>query len=245
MKLLAVVGCCVATIVLLAGEASSGSSAAPRLRARCATGAVPAVVAGKRVCLKAGQRCSPRREAVYRRYGFTCASGRLARLVRSQLSRSVYLSVPKERRVDEQTVLLAAQVGLPKPDAVFVEADGTFGSAASGSAASVYVQIDGKRVSNVSAIDWRGSVDPVRHSFNVVGFASLSSGRHTAELVGKPLAGSFAVGASSNLSVLVHPAQTAGASELGFEAGPFDYTTLGLRGPDLPHAPLVARTADV
>jgi hypothetical protein len=127
---------------------------------------------------------------------------------------------------------------------VFVEADGTFAPAASESAASVFIDVDGMRVSNLSTIDWRGSVDPVRHSFNAVGVASLSSGRHTVELVGQPVAGSFTVSSSSNLSVLVHPAQDVRASELTAEAGPFDYTTLGRLGPDLPHAPLVGRTVD-
>jgi hypothetical protein len=241
-----VAACSVALILLLAAEASGRSASDSRRYARCATGTVPAVIAGKHVCLKAGQRCSPKREAVYRRYGFTCTRRhRLARLVRSQLARSLYRSVSEERRVDERTVLLAAPLDLPKRDAVFVEADGTFAPATGDAAASISIHVDATRVSNVSTIDWRGSVDPVRHSFNVVGVVPLSAGHHTAELVGQPLAGSFTIGASSNLSVLVHPAQHVGASQLGAEAGPFDYTTLGRLGPDLPHAPLVTRTADV
>jgi len=204
------------------------------------------VIAGKHVCLKAAQHCSSKHESVYQRYGFTCARRRrLTRLVRSQLARSLYLSVSKDRRVHERTVLIAAQLDLPKPDTVFFESDGTFAPAVSNSAASVFIRVDGTRVSNVSTVDWRRSVEPVRHSFNAVGVASLVSGRHTVALVGQPLAGAFTVGASSNLSVLVHPAQHVRASELATEAGPFDYTSLGRLGPDLPHTPLIARTADV
>src|SRR4051794_23004761 len=151
MKSLTVAACCVAIIVLVAAEASGRTAAHSGPRAECLSGAVSAVVAGKRVCLKAGQLCSSTRDAVYQRYGFTCTKrARLARLVRSQLSRSLYLSVSEDYRVDVQRVLLAGQVDLPKPDGLFVEADGTFGPAASDSAASVYIQVDSKRVSNFS-----------------------------------------------------------------------------------------------
>lgn len=59
----------------------AGGSVRPAVAVkRCPRGAVPARVAGKRACLKAGQRCKHRLERQYRRYGFHCAaSGRLAR----------------------------------------------------------------------------------------------------------------------------------------------------------------------
>src|SRR6266508_2184259 len=215
---LRVAGCCFALILLLTAKAPGRTAADSRPGARCANDAVLAVIAGKHVCLKAAQHCSSKHESVYQRYGFTCARRRrLTRLVRSQLARSLYLSVSKDRRVHERTVLIAAQLDLPKPDTVFFESDGTFAPAVSNSAASVFIRVDGTRVSNVSTVDWRRSVEPVRHSFNAVGVASLVSGRHTVALVGQPLAGAFTVGASSNLSVLVHPAQHVRASELATE----------------------------
>src|SRR3954470_7091878 len=59
----------------------AGGSVRPAVAVkRCPRGAVPARVAGKRACLKAGQRCKHRLERQYRRYGFHCAaSGRLMR----------------------------------------------------------------------------------------------------------------------------------------------------------------------
>ncbi len=65
----------------LASATPSGSGNAPNAAAnRCRRGAVPARIAGKRVCLKVGQRCKRRLERQYRRYGFHCgATGRLTR----------------------------------------------------------------------------------------------------------------------------------------------------------------------
>jgi hypothetical protein len=236
-----------ALIVLLVAVATSTSAGARPAgeKVACSPPGVRAVIGGQRVCLKVGQRCFRKHEAAHRRYGFTCtASGRLARIEKTQLA-SLYVSLAEERSVSKRTVLLSTRLDLPKADAVFLNADGTYAPTSSEAAASVYVQVDGARVSNLSTIDWRGSVDPVRHSFNAVGVVSLVAGGHIVELVGEPLAGSFTVSASSNLSVLAHPAQTAVASELKAQAGPFDYTTIGLLGPDLPHAALVALRADV
>ena len=50
-----------------------------RIDAACPPGSVRAVVGGKRVCLKPGQRCSRQYESTYRRYGFSCRAGKLVR----------------------------------------------------------------------------------------------------------------------------------------------------------------------
>jgi DNA-binding beta-propeller fold protein YncE len=47
--------------------------------ARCGHGGRPAVIAGKRVCLRVGARCRKRYERQYQRYGFHCQRGRLTR----------------------------------------------------------------------------------------------------------------------------------------------------------------------
>jgi hypothetical protein len=146
--------------------------------------------------------------------------------------------------VDARTILLSARLSLPRADSVFVESDGSYAPAASDSAADVDVQIDGKEVSNTSSIDWRGSYAPVAHSFNAVGGTVVRAGRHTVALVARAVAGSFTVAAASNLSVFVHPARTLSVARLGAPAGPFDFTSSGLFGPDLPHTPLVAVPAD-
>ena len=45
--------------------------------AACKGGSVSALVAGKKVCLKAGLKCKTRYEAIYKRKGFHCANRRL------------------------------------------------------------------------------------------------------------------------------------------------------------------------
>jgi hypothetical protein len=47
---------------------------------QCAAGSVRAVVAGKQVCLKSGQRCRKSLDRQYHRYGFHCHTGRLVRI---------------------------------------------------------------------------------------------------------------------------------------------------------------------
>lgn len=50
---------------------------------KCSRGSVAAVIAGKRVCLRAGQRCNKRLDRQYHRYRFHCHTGRLTRARRS------------------------------------------------------------------------------------------------------------------------------------------------------------------
>jgi hypothetical protein len=60
-----------------------------------------------------------------------------------------------------------------------------------------------------------------------------------------PIAGAFTVSESSNLSILVHPARRVSVARLDREAGPFDFTTSGRNGLDLPvpHKSLIKATA--
>jgi hypothetical protein len=163
----------------------------------------------------------------------------------SQVGGSLYLSLSNTRRVEGRATLLSATLALRRADSVFVESDGSYAPAAGGSAALVEVQIDGKEVSNTSSIDWRGSLAPVAHSFDAIGATMLAAGVHTVALVAEAVAGSFTVAAAANLSVFVHPAQTLSVARLGAPAGPFDFTSSGRFGPDLPHAALVTIPADV
>lgn len=72
----AVIGALAAVVVGI--SAASGSTDATGVGvARCAAGTVDAVIAGKRVCLRRGQRCSKRLDRQYHRYGFHCHTGRL------------------------------------------------------------------------------------------------------------------------------------------------------------------------
>lgn len=59
-------------------QAAAKSSTGPA--AACKQGSVSAVISGKQVCLKAGQKCKARYEAIYKRKGFHCAAGHLRKL---------------------------------------------------------------------------------------------------------------------------------------------------------------------
>jgi pimeloyl-ACP methyl ester carboxylesterase len=51
-----------------------------REKGACSSGAIAAVIGGKRTCLKPGRPCKTRLDRQYRRYGFKCYRGRLTRL---------------------------------------------------------------------------------------------------------------------------------------------------------------------
>ena len=69
---------------IVVGTTANGA-APPEYRAsaaggqRCSAGSVAATIAGKRVCLKAGQKCKRSLDKQYHRYGFHCHTGRLAK----------------------------------------------------------------------------------------------------------------------------------------------------------------------
>jgi len=71
----------VPVVVMAALSVTPGSraQAAADSAGACPRGSVRAVVAGKRVCLRPGQRCTARYESTYRRYGFSCRAGKLVR----------------------------------------------------------------------------------------------------------------------------------------------------------------------
>jgi hypothetical protein len=132
-----------------------------------------------------------------------------------------------------------------QPEIVLVTSDGTYAPLGPTSAGRIAVEVDGRRASNGSTLDWRGSLAPEEHSFNAVGLVSLPAGRHSVTLVGEPVdrfAGPFVVRATSNLSVLVHPAAQAVARTLGQASRSFDFRTNGInnRPTALPHTPLLA-----
>ena len=71
----------VALVIACAGAytaAPSDADTVPTVSAKCKKGSRAARIAGKRVCLRVGQRCQRRHDARYHRYGFHCHGTRLA-----------------------------------------------------------------------------------------------------------------------------------------------------------------------
>src|SRR5438105_6934888 len=62
--------------VLVCEAAGIATGSAVRARS-CGRDSVAARIAGRRVCLRDGQRCNSRRERQYGRYGFQCSYGSL------------------------------------------------------------------------------------------------------------------------------------------------------------------------
>jgi hypothetical protein len=151
-----------------------------------------------------------------------------------QQARSQYLSLSRSHEIHRRRTLLHSRLVLARSDSVLVESDGTFAPLEQNAAASVFIEIDGRRVTNESAIDWRQGTAAVRHTFEAVGASRLSSGAHRIKLVAKPIAGAFTVSKSSNLSIFVHPAKRVRAAKLEKTAGPFAFTTDGRGGGALP-----------
>jgi len=175
------------------------------------------------------------------------ATAPAARRPDTQRSRSIYLSLTADREVAQSGPLLTTTVVLARPDWIFVETDGSYAPSGPAAAADVYIAVDGMKVTNDSALDWRGSLAPREHSFNAVGALRLPRGAHAVTLVATPVAvsaDSFAVRAGANLSVLVHPAARVIESSLQKVSTNFDFHTRAINNnaPALPHVPLLAAT---
>jgi hypothetical protein len=65
------------TVLTAASAAPAISTSGPA--ATCKRGFVPGVIAGKKTCLKAGQRCTKRYDRQYHNYGFHCHGARLTK----------------------------------------------------------------------------------------------------------------------------------------------------------------------
>ena len=64
--------------LLACAVAASGADSSPAVgQARCGSGTVAGVIAGKSVCLRRGQKCVKRLDRQYHRYSFHCHSARL------------------------------------------------------------------------------------------------------------------------------------------------------------------------
>jgi len=105
-------------------------------------------------------------------------------------------------------ILLQATFSLSQADNVLFRTDGRYYPSSGSVAANVHIKVNGNLVSNNSTIDWRGSTSTQQHSFNAIGSVYLPAGTHTVQLLGSVVGGtgSFQVGAGSNLSAFVHPA---------------------------------------
>lgn len=141
---------------------------------------------------------------------------------------SVAMRLPAARTVDDGShVLLSTTLTLQRPSWVYVQADGDYAPAQGGAAgrASVGVAIDGVQVSNASAIDWTGSLDPRRHGFNAIGARRLQAGTYAVTLVAHVAGGRVDYGAGAQLLVMTDAADHVAEHALPADARALDFDT--------------------
>ncbi len=183
---------------------------------------------------------------------------------------SRYLQLTRNRDVERPTTLLRTTVTLKHLDSVYLQTDGTYSPQGAGSAADVYLVVDGNKVSNDSLTDWRAGEGSDAHPFDALAASSLAPGRHVIEVRassprlracvvaaiedcsrqtgGDTRTSGFRVLAGANLSVVVHPAAHVVTERLATDSGPFDFDTTGYFTTDthltkpLPLTPLLSST---
>jgi hypothetical protein len=143
------------------------------------------------------------------------------------LRSSAYLSMNTDRTVCSTTTLLSQTVTLASSDTLLVESDGRYFPVGL-SAADIRIVVDSQTISDDAFMDWRQSVNPQQHSFNVVGAVSINPGPHTVQLLADYISGCYTVGADSNLSIMVHPAASVAVKALTADTRTFQFTTFGI-----------------
>lgn len=125
-------------------------------------------------------------------------------------SGSRHLVLATDRVVEPGSAeLLSATIDVPRAGWAYLHADG--GLAPLGEAiANAYITVDGRRVSNESVVDWRGSRAPNRHAFNAIAAVYLPAGRARVALSARVHGAPATVTAGSSLSVLIDAAEHAG-----------------------------------
>lgn len=110
------------------------------------------------------------------------------------------------------TEILSTTVRTLRPGWVYLQSDGSY-SPTTAAFARVHITVDGRRVSNDSVIDWRGSTAPNRHPFNAIAAVRLPAGSARIALQ----AGStdtVAIHAGTSLSVMTDAATRATSTRL-------------------------------
>ncbi|MBK8014420.1 MAG: hypothetical protein IPK13_24110 [Deltaproteobacteria bacterium] len=160
---------------------------------------------------------------------------------------STYGELQEDVPISSSTVLLSSAIDLDRRQTVLVASDGRFFPMGP-SYARMFIRVDGTQVSNDGAIDWRGSLGPVQHAYNLIGGATLDAGRHVVELVAENSLGKsgFVVGRASNLSVMVQPAREIAVAQTAQDSDVFNFNTKYLTaGAPAPHTPILSHIIDV
>ncbi len=159
---------------------------------------------------------------------------------------SRHLVLEHDRAVDGPAVsLLAATVHVQRAGWAYLHADGSF-APTSRALANVYITVDGRRVSNESVVDWRGSLAPNARAFNAIAAVRLPAGASRVALHARST-GPVAVRSGSSLSILADAAEHATSVALDVPSPWLDFDTRGTpEGTPLPargRSPVLATRA--
>lgn len=108
----------------------------------------------------------------------------------------------------------------------YLHADGGFAPVGE-PIANAWIEVDGRRVSNESVVDWRGSRAPNRRAFNAIAAVHLPAGRSHVALRARAVDGTMRVTAGSSLSVLTHAAEHAATAFLDAHSPWLEFDTRG------------------
>lgn len=124
------------------------------------------------------------------------------------------------------TRVLALDVEVVSATSLYVQSDGWFAPAGA-ARAEVSISVDGQRISNRSAIDWRPSKSIARnlHSFNLIGATSLAPGKHRVVLSVRVEGTTVNIGRGANLSALVDAAASITTARLRRDSEALDFDT--------------------
>src|SRR5690606_15970461 len=192
-------------------EGRAPGHAEPALRLRGVRRPVPPAVRIRAVTVRDRRR--PRAAAAWPRLAAFLLLA-LAMAAASADTGSRHLVLPADRVLDPgHAVLLATTIDVPRAGWAYLHADG--GLAPLGEAiANAWISVDGRRVSNQSVVDWRGSRAPNRHAFNAIAAVRLPAGRARVALHARVQGAPAAVTAGSSLSVLTDAADHAASAFL-------------------------------
>ena len=155
---------------------------------------------------------------------------------------SSYQQLIGDMKINSTSVVINSVVNISSPGYILVQSDGrAFPNGAA--IASMYITVNGEKISNASVIDWSDSSDPQQHSFNSIGTIYISiPGQYTVCLIAQSLNSvPFTVGASSGLAVISRPATSIQQAYLGQDTGPLSFNVSGIKkGTALPHTPLIS-----
>ena len=162
-------------------------------------------------------------------------------VVKAAGSGSVYCQLANDQYIRTATAVLTTTVNLSSAQQIYLQSDGRVYPGGTEDCARMRIYVDDNPVGSDSLIDWRSSRNDAQHSYNCIAALTLPAGNHKIVLMAIPLAGSFSVGAKSNLSVMTDITVSMQAAQTTGDSAVFDFTTYGIAPPEpIPHTPLLS-----